>query len=61
MGSLYQIVKIESVSVYCNANCNEMLLQNEKLLLESNSDWVHYMRHSLETFRLIGETFDFSE
>ncbi|KAM7249006.1 hypothetical protein ACFE04_004047 [Oxalis oulophora] len=50
MGSIYQVAKIKSLSIYCNANCSEMLLRNENET-GNGDDWIHSLQHSLETFK----------
>lgn len=61
MGSVYQVVKLESFSIYCNVNCAEILINNENMTSSPNNNWVNCMKRSLETFSIFGETFDFSK
>lgn len=61
MGSIYQVAKIKSLSIYCNSNCSEMLLGNENET-EFGDDWILSMQHSLETFKFNKkENLDFSK
>lgn len=61
MGSVYQVAKIKSLSIYCNANCSEILLGTEKET-KSGDDWIHSLQRTLETFKFNEkESLDFSK
>lgn len=55
--SVYQIVKIDSASFYCNTMCSTLLYSDKNILL----DWQDKMRSGLNNFNIDNEPLEFSE
>lgn len=55
--SVYQIVKIDSASFYCNTMCSTLLYTNKTMV----SDWQDKMRSGLNNFNINEEPLEFSE
>jgi len=55
--SVYQIVKIDSASFYCNTMCSTLLYCNKTIVL----DWQDKMRSGLNNFNINDEPLEFSE
>lgn len=55
--SVYQIVKIDSASIYCNTMCSTLLYNNKTI----ESDWQDKMRSGLNNFNINDEPLEFSE
>lgn len=55
--SVYQIVKIDSASFYCNTMCTTLLYNNKTVM----SDWQDKMRSGLNNFNINNEPFEFSK
>jgi hypothetical protein len=60
--SLYQLVRMESFSVYCNPSCGAGGLVTQSVDLGcAPYAWRNEMRRGLETFSISEEDFDFSK
>lgn len=55
--SVYQIVKIDSASFYCNTMCSNLLYDNTTVVL----DWQDKMRSGLNNFNINDEPLEFSK
>ncbi|BET01399.1 Vacuolar protein sorting-associated protein [Nesidiocoris tenuis] len=57
--SVYQMVKFESVSIYCNPVCRELVGKDPEQDSAAPYTWRTDMKRGLETFSVRGEDFDF--
>ncbi|XP_075226529.1 intermembrane lipid transfer protein VPS13A-like [Lycorma delicatula] len=57
--SVYQLLRVESLSVYCNPCCTELIGSSPGLATAAPYTWRNDMKRGLETFSINGEEFDF--
>lgn len=58
---MYQMIRIESLSIYCNPTVNNLVGSSPGLASAAPYTWRNDMKKGLETFSIINEEFDFSE
>ncbi|RZF33558.1 hypothetical protein LSTR_LSTR008204 [Laodelphax striatellus] len=57
--SVYQLIRVESLSVYCNPSCTQLVGSSPGLATAAPYTWRNDMKKGLETFSINSEEFDF--
>ncbi|KAL1131713.1 hypothetical protein AAG570_011326 [Ranatra chinensis] len=59
LSSVYQMIRLESFSIYCNPVCGDLVGKAPGLDSAAPYTWRNDMKKGLETFSIKGEEFDF--
>ncbi|CAH1390229.1 unnamed protein product [Nezara viridula] len=61
LSSVYQMVKVESLSIYCNPGCSQLVGKAPGQDSAAPYTWRSDMKRGLETFSVKGEEFEFTK
>lgn len=59
LSSVYQMIRLESLSIYCNPVCSELVGKDPGQDSAAPYTWRNDMKRGLETFSVRGEEFEF--